>query len=455
VHLTVEVLDERRLLSASSTLGELFSLLDGPDHGHHAGTELLHVIPDVRAEVGPGSKADDSWKELVWELRADGLSGDLDDRLSALLNHDHDGKHANDRGHKHEDDVAPDRKDKQLKHLDKLLDRVWSHLHKRAKHDDLDLQPDSGNSAGSGGRSAGTPAVMLPPAGETSGSGSNSVVIQPVPAHTMRALPAVSAPRPAPEASSSDGVLPGPNTTVQAAQRGVTLPGTGASAASQPTAIRVATETQPAAQSALFVGGVVSTLASDSGMSAEVPALEAEHGLARAFESAGPADEVTPAAFARDDTDILDRLYETGIAGEPLAVPPPESFGNIPTVWSDPITAALGDDVARFLPAFTAVPLVHVIPEMSDLLATVLPVDVVALEASLGRLLDGINRWGEELAALTEDTWIPPWLIAAVLATAACEVARRQMKKPALALNTGGVVEDDTVTWLPPSCRAG
>jgi hypothetical protein len=64
------------------------------------------------------------------------------------------------------------------------------------------------------------------------------------------------------------------------------------------------------------------------------------------------------------------------------------------------------------------------------LLGALAPGDPAALEAALRRFLDGLERTGQGLAGDQGRTGLWLWAVAAATALAACELARRQMKRP-------------------------
>jgi hypothetical protein len=66
-------------------------------------------------------------------------------------------------------------------------------------------------------------------------------------------------------------------------------------------------------------------------------------------------------------------------------------------------------------------------------LLTVLPmVDLSALELGMRRFLEHLERKGQPLAWPPDGTGQWPWVVAGAAAAAACEIARRQLRRPAV-----------------------
>jgi hypothetical protein len=83
------------------------------------------------------------------------------------------------------------------------------------------------------------------------------------------------------------------------------------------------------------------------------------------------------------------------------------------------------------------------------LLADFVPFDPAILELAMRQFLDQIENLGGELPGFLAGLGLSPWLLAAVVATTASEIARRRLRQtqagrcPA----TGG--EGATATWFP------
>jgi hypothetical protein len=68
------------------------------------------------------------------------------------------------------------------------------------------------------------------------------------------------------------------------------------------------------------------------------------------------------------------------------------------------------------------------LPRATELLPVLPPFDLATLERGLQRFLDQLARLGEDLAWPQGGAGTWPWIVAAVAAAAACEIARRQLR---------------------------
>jgi hypothetical protein len=66
-----------------------------------------------------------------------------------------------------------------------------------------------------------------------------------------------------------------------------------------------------------------------------------------------------------------------------------------------------------------------------DLLTVLRPFDLSALELSMQQWLEQLERIGQHLALPRNRTGLCLWILAGVAAVTACEIARRQLRRPA------------------------
>jgi hypothetical protein len=120
-------------------------------------------------------------------------------------------------------------------------------------------------------------------------------------------------------------------------------------------------------------------------------------------------------------------LLPTG--GEPaaerlLTAPLPSSPGGpTPLSGGRAAPAGRGEDVDRGAPQ-------PPIPQAPGLLASPRPRNLPALDAALRQFLDGLERMRQGLAGEPEGSGLWLWLVAGTAAATACEIARRQMRRP-------------------------
>jgi hypothetical protein len=90
------------------------------------------------------------------------------------------------------------------------------------------------------------------------------------------------------------------------------------------------------------------------------------------------------------------------------------------------------------------------LPPLGELLAGRVPLDLPGLRQSVQLFFEHLANLGEDSAAGPMDFRLAPWFVAVTLATSACEIARRQMRKQ---LGPGSISGLDpasrTWTWFP------
>jgi hypothetical protein len=85
------------------------------------------------------------------------------------------------------------------------------------------------------------------------------------------------------------------------------------------------------------------------------------------------------------------------------------------------VTATLEQEGGSVLPS----------PHMSDALAVLPPFNLSALELGMQKFLEGLDPLGPRLAGDGDGTRWWPWIVAGAAAATACEIARRELRRPA------------------------
>jgi hypothetical protein len=85
-------------------------------------------------------------------------------------------------------------------------------------------------------------------------------------------------------------------------------------------------------------------------------------------------------------------------------------------------------------------------PRLSGVLAVLPPLDVAALERGMQRFLDQVGQWCRPLVGNGDGAGLYFWVVAGAAAAAACEIARRQLKRTALVPAAAG----DRAAGTPP-----
>jgi hypothetical protein len=178
-------------------------------------------------------------------------------------------------------------------------------------------------------------------------------------------------------------------------------------------------ELGPAAAPAMFLSGLVAGLPDKIVSPATWPRTDpAEAGPTIAGRPA--TGEFNSAGFALtppDSTAGIRRAFATVVE----AVPPIRAESP-PLLAENPVETPVGIEDEEVLPA----------PHVSDVLTTLPPIDLSALERGMHRFLDQVEEVGQRLGD-SSGPGLYPWLAAVAAAAVACEVGRRQLKSPSLA----------------------
>jgi hypothetical protein len=83
-------------------------------------------------------------------------------------------------------------------------------------------------------------------------------------------------------------------------------------------------------------------------------------------------------------------------------------------------------------------------PRVAGALSALAPVDLSALELGMQQLLDQLGRKGSSLIGHRDGTGLWLWIVAGTAATAACEIARRQVR------SQGAGIRDQRLAYLTP-----
>jgi hypothetical protein len=71
------------------------------------------------------------------------------------------------------------------------------------------------------------------------------------------------------------------------------------------------------------------------------------------------------------------------------------------------------------------------VPHVPGVLAVLPPVALSAVEHGMQRFLEQLEQLGLRLAPSRDESGLWPWVVAGAAAATACEIARRQLKRPA------------------------
>jgi hypothetical protein len=90
------------------------------------------------------------------------------------------------------------------------------------------------------------------------------------------------------------------------------------------------------------------------------------------------------------------------------------------------------------------------LPPLGELLAGRLPLDLPALRQRVQQFFEHLGSLGEDVAAAPMGFRLAPWFVAVAVATSACEIARRQMRKQLWHGSITGLdPASQTWTWFP------
>jgi hypothetical protein len=135
-------------------------------------------------------------------------------------------------------------------------------------------------------------------------------------------------------------------------------------------------------------------------------------------------DDLVAAAVRRAEVQVLTAARfppEAVSQGEARVVVPGPVLPSSPGPATQP--AAGGGEQAGEGPGPTPAP-------PSGVLAVLPPGDLSALELGMRRFLNQLEQMGQRLACPPEGTGLWPWVVAAAAAAVACDLARRQLRRP-------------------------
>jgi hypothetical protein len=118
--------------------------------------------------------------------------------------------------------------------------------------------------------------------------------------------------------------------------------------------------------------------------------------------------------------------------------------------FSGPVTGPAGGESLSAEPVEDAgLPLGSWFPQGAGLLTDCALADLAALDQAMRQFLDPVQGLGGGLAGWLAQAGMTPWMMGVAVAATAYELARRHKRRPRLRLALGSSAEDATLTWCP------